>query len=293
MGGITIHGCVVDARGQLRRAGIPPAEADLDARLLAQLVLGWDAERFLTRGDEPADGDFRSRYAAVVARRAGREPLAYISGEKEFWNLTFHVSPAVLIPRPETEFVVEAALERYPAGAGPASILDVGTGSGCLAIALAAECPDATVLATDVSADALDVARSNALRHGVTGRIRFVQTDVLRDVTETFDLIVSNPPYVPERERAALQPEVRDHEPPIALFAGDTGLSVIGRLVDQSLGRLKPDGVLIFEFGFGQAEAIDAMLHHCGGFDAVELKSDLQGIPRIAIATQGKRLTMV
>jgi release factor glutamine methyltransferase len=277
---------VAEARDGLRRAGIPPSEADLDARLLAQLALGWNAEQFLGRADEPADPDFLSRYDSLVARRVDREPLAYISGQKEFWNLTFEVSSAVLIPRPESELIVEAALERC-GDLSPLSIADIGTGSGCLAVTLARARPRARVLATDVSAEALGIARANAVRHSVAERVQFLQTDVLRGVYQMFDLIVSNPPYVPEPARPALQPEVRDHEPSIAIFAGDSGLSVIRQLVDQSVGRLNAGGFLIFEFGLGQSEMIEPLLAGTKGLSKVEFKADLQGIPRTAIAQRG------
>ncbi len=175
-----------------------------------------------------------------------------------------------------------------PIARRPLSIADIGTGSGCLAVALAVERPRATIVATDLSPDALDVARKNAARYGVDGRIRFVQTDLLRDVETSFDLIVSNPPYVPESERAALQPEVRDHEPPMALFAADAGLSVIKRLVGEAAERLRPCGFLIFEFGFGQSDAVQDLLSGHAAFRDIELMSDLQGIPRTAIARKIK-----
>ncbi len=164
------------------------------------------------------------------------------------------------------------------------SIADVGTGSGCLAVALAVERPRSTVVATDLSAEALDVARRNAVRYDVDGRIRFVQTDLLRHVETPFDLVVSNPPYVPESERAALQPEVRDHEPSIALFAGDGGLSFIRRLVGEATARLKSGGFLVFECGFGQSAAVHELLAGHGALRDIELLHDLQGIPRTAVA---------
>lgn len=279
---MTIEARVAEARETLRRAGIP--EADLDARVLAEFVLDWDDAEFLSRRDETAGAEFLAAYDRLVARRSGREPLAYITGRKAFWHQTLEVSPAVLIPRPETELIVEAALARCPDHEVPLSIADVGTGSGCLAVALAVERPRSTVVATDLSAEALDVARRNAVRYDVDGRIRFVQTDLLRHVETPFDLVVSNPPYVPESERAALQPEVRDHEPSIALFAGDGGLSFIRRLVGEATARLKSGGFLVFECGFGQSAAVHELLAGHGALRDIELLHDLQGIPRTAIA---------
>lgn len=271
------------ARQRLRDAGIPDDEAGLDARLLAQLVLGWDAARFLTASDQPPPPDFAVRFGVLVARRVAREPVAYITGRQEFWDLTFEVSPAVLIPRPETEFIVETALEWFPGRDCQLSICDVCTGSGCLAVALAHERPLAAIVATDVSAHALEVARRNAEHHGVATRMRFVQSDLLQQVDARFDLIVSNPPYVPERDWPTLQPEVRDYEPAIALLAGEDGITVIRRLLAQSVAALNPRGVLMFEFGFGQAPVVAELISNTAGLTIVGLKRDLQGIARTAI----------
>jgi release factor glutamine methyltransferase len=275
---------VADARVRLRDAGIKDAEADLDARLLAQLLAEWDAAQYVAAAHDPAPAWFASQYDGLVARRAAREPMAYILGRQEFWNLTFEVSPAVLIPRPETELIVEASLDLFPDAEAPLAIADVCTGSGCLAIVLARERPRANILATEVSADALDVARRNGARHGVDDRVRFVRADLLHEVDELFDLITANPPYVPQGDRAGLQPEVRDHEPGVALFAGDDGLLVIRRLVEQSAAHLEPGGFLMIEFGFGQDMEIELLISEAPGLTLIELRRDLQGIPRTAIA---------
>lgn len=272
------------ARARLREAGVADTEADLAARLLAQHLLGWDGPRyFAASGEAPVDR-FADQYDELIARRAAREPLPYITGRREFWDLTFEVSPAVLIPRPETELIVQHALERFPDRDAQLAIADVCTGSGCLAVALAHERPRATLVATDLSAEALEVARRNAARHQVGGRIRFVQTDLLRGVDDRFDLIVSNPPYVPERDRVSLQPEVRDHEPAIALFAPDNGLFVIRGLVEQSAPHLKRGGILMFEFGFGQDVDIEQLIADAPGLTMIGLERDLQGIARTAVA---------
>ena len=280
----TIHARVAAARQRFREAGIPLDEADLDARLLAEHVLGWDAARFFTSADGPEPDEFAAIYQSLVARRAGREPLAYITGRQAFWDLVFEVSPAVLIPRPESELIVEAALELFPLPAGVLTIADAATGSGCLAVALAHECPAARVIATDVSDIALGVARRNATRHCVADQIELVRGDLLDPVAGPVDLIVCNPPYVADGDRPGLQPEVRDHEPAIALFAGDDGLAIVRRLVEQAPRRLKRGGMPIFEFGFGQAEPVTELISHTPGLTMIGLRPDLQGIPRAAIA---------
>ena len=276
----TIHERVTAARQQLRAAGISVDEADLGARLLAEHVLGWDATQFFTSANGPAPDDFQAAYVRLVERRAQREPLAYIINRQAFWDLVFEVSPDVLIPRPETELIVEAALELYPSSAGVLTIADVCTGSGCLAVALTRERSAARVVATDISGAALDVARRNAERHGVADRIEFVRGDLIDPV----DLIVCNPPYVASRDRTGLQPEVRDHEPEIALFGGNDGLQIITRLVDRAPARLRAGGYLIFEFGFGQDEAIETLIGNAPGLRMLGLRRDLRGIARTAVA---------
>jgi len=249
---VSIHAHVSVARQRLRDAGITPIESDLDARLLAQHVLGWTTERFLTDARDPVPDGFTPRYDALVARRVTREPLAYIVGVREFWGLELEVTPDVLIPRPATELIVEAMQDLFPDRSAPLSIADVCTGCGCVAVALAHERPTTTVEGSDISRPALEVARRNAVRHGVGDRVTFTQGDLLEGFTGTFDAIVANPPYVIDRAGPALQPEVRDHEPPVALFGGVDGLTLVTRLVAGAPGRLRSGGYLIFEFGLGQ-----------------------------------------
>jgi release factor glutamine methyltransferase len=275
---------VAAARDRLRAAGIAPAEADLSARLLAEHLLDWDAARLFTLGAEPEPAGFAGKFDSLVARRVAREPLHYIVGHREFWALDFEVSPAVLIPRPDTELIVEVALELFPSHTERLAVAEAGTGCGCLAVALAAERPNAHVTATEISEAALEVARRNARRHGVADRITFVQGDLLSPVTARCDLIVANPPYVAERSRPGLQPEVRDHEPDVALFAGADGLHLIERLVDQAPSRLREGGYLAFEFGCGQDEDIERLLSASADLELVELRRDLQGIARTAVA---------
>lgn len=281
----TIHELVAGARQRLRAAGIGGDEADLDARLLAEHLLRWDAVRYFADGGIDAPADFHQQYAAAIGRRVHREPVAYITGTQEFWGLAFAVTPAVLIPRPETELIVEAVVEITADRRTPARIADACTGSGCLAVAVACERADARVIATDLSVAALEIAHDNARRHGVAERVETAQTDVLVGIDGPFDVVMSNPPYVPEADLATLQPEVVQYEPRLALAAGTDGLEVIRTLVTQAQGVLSPAGWLVFEFGFGQAEPV-AKLVTSAGLELVELRNDLQGIPRTAVARQ-------
>lgn len=277
-----INALVADARRRFRAAGIQPDEAALDARLLAQHVLGWDAARLMTHGDEPATGPFQQAFESLVARRVAREPLAYITGTREFWNLSIEVSPAVLIPRPETELLLEAALEHFHRGQA-LRILDVCTGSGCVAVGLAREFPKGEVTASDISEEALDVARRNVARYGLASRVRCAQADLLAGLPGPFDLIVANPPYIPAGDEKTLQPEVRDFEPSGALFAGADGLRIVRRLVSEAARALAPDGMLIFEFGAGQDAAIEQLIDGVSALTLLEVKHDLQDIPRAAV----------
>jgi release factor glutamine methyltransferase len=280
----TIHERVAAARQTFRDAGIGQSEAEISARLLAEHVLGWDAARFFTLANEPEPSAFVSEYQALVSRRAAREPLAYITGQQEFWGLAFEVSPAVLIPRCETELIVEAALEHFPPARGQTlAIADACTGCGCVAVALAHELPRAMVVATDISESALEVAARNAELHGTADRIRFVHANLLDGIDGPFDLIAANPPYVRQHDRPALQPEVRDHEPSVALFGGDSGVDIVTALVGQAPARLRPGGYLIFEFGFGQEVVVEELIEHAPDFTMVGLRRDLQGIARTAV----------
>jgi release factor glutamine methyltransferase len=281
---VSIHTEVSAARQRLRAAGITPAESDLDARLLAQHVLGWTTERFLIDAREAAPEGFTPRYEALVTRRVTREPLAYIVGVREFWGLELEVTRDVLIPRPATELILEALQELFRDRAVPLQVADVCTGCGCLAVAIACERPSTTVRATDISGPALEVARRNAARHGVSDRIVFTEGDLLGNVDDVFDAIVANPPYVVDRAAPVLQPEVRDHEPPVALFGGADGLTLVGRLIDAAPDRLRSGGYLIFEFGLGQELEIEQLIERSPELTLVGLRRDLQGIARTAIA---------
>ncbi len=223
------------------------------------------------------------RYAKLLERRYRGEPIQYITGETEFYGLDFRVTPDVLIPRPETEHLVETVL-RVAASFQAPRIVDIGTGSGAIAIALAHHLPNAAITAIDISRSALGVARQNAEPNGVYDRIRFLEGDLLAPVAgQQFEIVASNPPYVPAIDRASLAVEVRDHEPALALFAGDDGLGIYRRLIPAAFAALVPGGYLALEIGYGQSTAVGELLGDAG-FDQIEFFSDLQNIPRVALA---------
>lgn len=278
---MTLHDLVCQARQDLERAGVSTSTAALDAELLARHVLHWDRATWLTRRMDSPDERFSLDYAVAIARRTAREPVAYIRGIQEFWGREFQVTPAVLIPRPETELTIEVAeevLSERPA----ASVVDVGTGSGCIAITLALEHPAARIYATDISGEALAVARANAARLGAT-RIHFTQGRYLADVPQPVDFIVTNPPYVAHTDRRALAPEVRDHEPAMALFGGDDGLDEVRAMLERSCHALTFNGRLIMEIGYGQDESVEAAIDAVPDLRLEDMRADLQGIRRVAV----------
>jgi release factor glutamine methyltransferase len=237
-------------------------------------ILFTDPTRSLSRGETTA-------FEENIARRMKLEPIQYITGTQEFFGLDFHVTPAVLIPRPETELLVEAVLELMPADKS-LRIADIGTGSGAIAVAVAKHLPLATITALDLSAAALVIADHNAKANQVADRIRFVESDLLAGVAgETFDAILSNPPYIPTTDRSTLHPQVRDHEPHSALFAGTTGMDIYARLIPLAYEALVPGGLLALEIGYGQLETIEVLLQ---GWTDVTHRDDLQGIPRTVLA---------
>lgn len=279
---MTLGDRVARAREAIADAGIRPHDAALDAEVLARRVLACDRAGFVVRLRDEEPADFADAYRALVDRRCRREPVAYILGEREFWGLPFDLTKDVLIPRPETELIVEEALELFPAGHAPLVIVDAGTGSGCLAVALALEFEQARVIATDISEAALAVARRNAAKHGAAARIDFRAGDLLEPVTEIADLIVSNPPYVAAGDCAGLVPEVRDHEPHVALFAGADGLAMFGKLFPSAATRLRPGGRLIVEVGYDQDERV-AHIASRSGWTLSHVRQDLQAITRTLI----------
>jgi release factor glutamine methyltransferase len=285
----SIAAVVNDAAGRLAGAGFTAAESRTDAGVLARAILGWTTAQWLAHVQDIAPPGFATELNAAIARRARHEPVAYITGQREFYGRDFRVTPDVLIPRPETELLVDAALKlfRQPSAVSrqPARIIDIGTGSGCIAVTLAAERPNAIIVATDISAAAIAVARGNAARHQVDGRITFVEGSLFAGLTGGWDLVVSNPPYVSENDRETLAPDVREFEPGLALFGGDDGLDVIRELVPAAAQALNPGGSLLMEIGAGQADEVKKIVEQAGLVD-IRFLADLQDIPRVAIAIQ-------
>lgn len=286
-------------------AGPHPDRARRDAETLLQHHIGRNKAWLMAHADDDFAGCRAIGYAGLLERRQKGEPIQYITGECEFYGLPFRVTPDVLIPRPETEHLVEKAVNLATQLGAPSipqtlrngwestkpaqspRILDVGTGSGAIAIALATQLPNAAITATDISDSAIAIARQNASRNAVTDRIRFLQGDLLAPVAgEQFEIIVSNPPYVPETDRDTLSVEVREFEPPLALFADGDGFGVYRRLIPAAFDALAPGGFIALEIGHGQQEAIRNLLSSAG-FSDVGFVADLQGIPRVAFA-QGR-----
>jgi len=275
---MTLRQHITAAKGRLVAAGIEPSEAARDALLLAMHALGWDRATLHARDTDPPPVGFATAYTRALDRRTRREPIAYITGGQEFWNRTFAVSPAVLIPRPETELIIEEAMSMVFA-----TVADIGTGSGCLAVTLAAEFPRARVIATDISPAALAVARANAARHGVIERVEFRETRYLDGIAGPFDLIVSNPPYVTDGEYENLAPEVRHAEPRSALTAGADGLDDIRQVLQCAGSLLAPGGRLLMEMGHQQAAAVTALVASHSPLRLIDIRGDLQRIPRMAV----------
>jgi release factor glutamine methyltransferase len=256
----------------------------LDAELLLSATLEMDRVALYVNFERPLIADELARYREKVRRRADREPLQYILGETEFWSLPFSVNPFVLIPRADTEVLVEEALKRID---GCSNVLDVGTGSGAIAVALAHDQPELQVTALDRSEEALEVARSNARRNGVLEHVDCLAGDLNSLPPGPFDMIVSNPPYIPSRDWERLMPEVRDHEPRLALDGGDDGLEAYRRIAVQALKILSPGGWLLVEVGIGQAAVVSALFKAAGLTDVAQ-RDDYAGIPRVVMG-QNKR----
>jgi release factor glutamine methyltransferase len=270
---------------KFRQAGIDSGEAD--ARLLLAYALGVDRAELIANGGRALTVEQAEAIDALAARRLRREPVARIFGHKEFWSLSLQIGPAVLVPRPETETVVEAALDAVARDARQLAqlrIFDIGTGSGALLLALLSELPNAVGTAADISAAALDIARANAERSGLAGRCTFIACDIAAGVPGPFDLIVSNPPYVVHGEIASLPPEVRDYDPALALDGGADGLDGYRAIAAQARRLLAPGGKVIVELGAGQEAAVRALFTKAG-LAAAAVLNDLAGIPRALTAT--------
>jgi release factor glutamine methyltransferase len=288
--------------GRLRAAQIP--SFTLAAELLLLHVLGRDRAWIYAHPEEEIPAAEAEKFFSLLARRAAGEPTQHLTGKQEFWGLGFEVTPDVLIPRPESEHVIEVALDRLAvrelragrkqtlSGEG-LQIADIGTGSGCIAIALAKELPGSTIYATDISSAALIVARRNAIRHGLFDRIHFIESNLLDALADSslatrnspllFDLIASNPPYVGRRESETLIREVRDHEPEVALYGGEEGYEIYADLIAQAAAHLKPGGILVLELGHNSLPAVQPLLD-AATWTNVGVTNDLAGIPRVIAA---------
>ena len=295
----SVRTALSDAIARLERAEVP--SAPLAAELLLMRALGRDRTWIYAHPEHELEDAVRERYFSLIARRAGGVPTQHLTGHQEFWGLDFEVTPDVLIPRPETEHVIEVALDRLgivpdvdsPPRRQELRIADVGTGSGCIAVTLAHELPAAQIVAMDISAAALAVARRNADRHNVADRIQFLECSLLEPLHQSpvtghqsppFDLIASNPPYIARRDAGALPREVREHEPAVALFGGETGTEMYAPLIAQAAALLKPGGILVLELGHDSAEHVSRLLA-APEWSGVTITNDLAGIPRVASAT--------
>jgi release factor glutamine methyltransferase len=252
----------------------------MNAEVLLMFTLGCDRAYLYAHNERELSADETIRYDEALGQRAQGIPSQYITGHQEFWGMDLIVTPAVLIPRPETEHLIEALLPLAKGMEHP-KIVDVGTGSGCVALALAKELPGSQIHACDISPEALEIARANAARHRLDSRIEFHKADLLEGIPGEFDFVVSNPPYVGESEADTVQLEVRKFEPRSAVFAGPVGAELIAHLIPQAKGKLKPGGWLILEISGTIAQEVERLLV---GWDGVEIKNDLQNIPRVAIA---------
>ena len=277
----------------------------MNAELLLMFTLGCERAYLFAHPERELTLEEESRYQAALAERSRGVPAQYITGHQEFWGMDLIVTPAVLIPRPETEHVIEAVLALAASGAGRQArvqpqnpnrapqpsirIVDVGTGSGCIALALAKELPSAEIHAIDISPAALEVARANAARHQLEHRVRFRRADLLEGLPGEFDFVVSNPPYVGKSEEDSVQLEVRRFEPRNAVFAGPKGTEVIARLIPQAQAALRPGGWLVMEISGTIAEDVRKLLR---GWQKLEIKPDLQSIPRVAMARKPEQLTL-
>ena len=284
---VNVRAALRDAMARMRDAGVPSHA--LAAELLLMHVLDCDRTWLYAHPEAPLDAEDARRYFELVTKRAAGTPTQYLTGKQEFWGLEFEVTPAVLIPRPETEHIIEVALERLGERRAQASlrIADVGTGSGCIAVALAHEFPRAEIFAMDISAGALAVAARNATRHNVAKRVHFFECNLLDAFASergAFDMIVSNPPYVARDEEAQLQREVREHEPPEALFCGATGIELYAPLISQAAELLQSGGLLVLEIGYGALDSVRSLFDASASWRQIRVADDLAGIARVVSA---------
>jgi len=276
----SIGNAITTGAEALKAAGIEAGR--MDASSLMAHALNCDRAFLIAHSNEPLSNELQHSFEESITRRAAGEPLQYITGRQEFFSLEFAVTPDVLIPRPETELIVEIAIAALQYNPAP-RLTDICTGSGCIAVSILDAVPTATAIAVDLSAAALRIARQNAERHHVDGRLQLRRSDLFSDLPagEPYDLIVSNPPYVSDEEMKSLPREVR-FEPSQALAAGHDGLVVIRRLLNDAPRHLRPGGQFIFEIGYGQDEAVRDLIDQTS-WELIEIKKDLQGIPRTVV----------
>lgn len=279
----SIAEALLESSQSLRKAGVP--EARREAASLLSHIVHKDRTFLLSHAEHQLTPEEFKTFRDGVERRANGEPLQYITGRQDFYGREFFVSPAVLIPRPETELLVESALELIGDSVTPASICDIGTGSGCIAITLLCERPNARCLAVDISPQALEIAKQNAINLGADNRLVLLLSNCFESLPEgstPFDLVVSNPPYVSADAVASLQREVKDHEPMVALSPGPDGLLIVRRIIEEAPQFITRGGHLLLEIGFDQGEAIHDLIDP-SIWDLVKIRPDLQGIPRVVI----------
>jgi len=292
----TLAESVHHAAQTLEGSGWGGSAARRDAEVLARAILRWDVADWLSKQGQEAGETFQTTFDAALTRRLRREPVAYITGEREFYGRPFVVSSSALVPRPETELVVDEGLgalaERQSADRRAPDVIDVGTGSGILAVTLALESPTARLIATDVSPAALALAAVNVKRFDLTDRVELRHNSLLGGEANRFDLVVSNPPYVAERDRPGLMPDVRDYEPGVALFGGADGFDVIRALLPAAERGLRPGGWLVMEVGAGQSDEVTAILEQLTSLVVVRIASDLAGIARVLVARRPNSPTL-
>ncbi len=277
---MTIGDLLKAASAELATAGL--ADASREARLLMAEAAGLDRAAIFAHPERGLDGATAARFARMVARRARREPMAHILGRREFWSLSFRVTADTLDPRPDSEALVQAVLDQIPDRAGPLRLVDFGTGTGCLLLALLHELPAARGLGIDISEAALSVAHANAAALRLDSRAAFQRSDWDDGIDPLFDILVSNPPYIPGGEVAALQPEVAQFEPRLALDGGSDGLAAYRRLAPAAMRLLAAHGLAAFEIGAGQSESVVRIMEE-GGLRHIATAADLAGIPRCVL----------
>ena len=283
---LTLRSAMARGLGCLRDAGIDSAQ--IDAEVLLRHVLGIEKARLYSALDEPLSAGHRRQFQDLLDRRMRREPVAYITGRKEFWSLDFVICPSALIPRPETELLVEVALQRLKSAAsGPPTILDLGAGSGIIAVCLAKERLEAHIVAVDIASGALEVARINSRRHGVSERIDLIYGDLFAALgaeKRLFDLIVSNPPYIRTGEISLLAPEISQWEPTIALDGGADGMEYYRRIIGAAHEYLAPGSSIVLEMGAGMASYVAELFARSGCYGPVSVYQDYEGKDRVIAA---------